>query len=117
MTVEEEALDKARAQISPSLGATTYTIDSEKIDSQSQGEFASFDQTFYRFPGVVPVSVFLLHSFFQGAPFMPGSQKTSENRAYYKSSRKDRNTDRLVTPIKDRLETTHADTPHLFPCP
>jgi len=48
----QEALDKARAQISPNLGATTYTLDSEKIDSQSQGEFASFDQTFYRFPGV-----------------------------------------------------------------
>jgi len=53
VTVEEKALDTARAQISPSLGATTYTLDSDKIDSQSQGEFASFDQTFYRFPGVV----------------------------------------------------------------
>jgi len=52
VTVEEKALDDARAQISPSLGATSYTLDSEKIDSQSQGEFASFDQTFYRFPGV-----------------------------------------------------------------
>ena len=53
VTVKEKALDNARAQISPSLGATTYTLDSDKIDSQSQGEFASFDQTFYRFPGVV----------------------------------------------------------------
>ena len=53
VTIEEKALDTARAQISPSLGATTYTLDSEKIDSQSQGEFASFNQTFYRFPGVV----------------------------------------------------------------
>ena len=52
VTVEEKALDNARAQISPSLGATVYTLDSEQIDSQSQGEFASFDQTFYRFPGV-----------------------------------------------------------------
>ena len=52
VTVQEKALDEARAQISPSLGATIYTLDSEKIDSQSQGEFASFDQTFYRFPGV-----------------------------------------------------------------
>ncbi len=50
--VEEKALDQARARISPSLGATTYTLDSEKIDTQSQGEFAPFDQTFYRFPGV-----------------------------------------------------------------
>jgi outer membrane receptor for ferrienterochelin and colicin len=48
----EETLDKARAGISPNLGATTYTLDQDKIDSQSQGEFGSFDQTFYRFPGV-----------------------------------------------------------------
>jgi len=53
VTVQEKALDSARARITPNLGATTYTLDSEKIDSQSQGEFASFDQTFYRFPGVV----------------------------------------------------------------
>lgn len=53
VTIEEKALDTARAQISPSLGATSYTLNSEQIDSQSQGEFASFDQTFYRFPGVV----------------------------------------------------------------
>jgi outer membrane receptor protein involved in Fe transport len=52
VTVEEKALDNARSQISPSLGATSYTLDSDKIDSQSQGEFAPFDQTFYRFPGV-----------------------------------------------------------------
>ena len=52
VTIEEKALDNARAQISPNLGATTYTLDSDQIDSQSQGEFASFDQTFYRFPGV-----------------------------------------------------------------
>ena len=52
VTVQEKALDNARARITPNLGATTYTLDSDKIDSQSQGEFASFDQTFYRFPGV-----------------------------------------------------------------
>lgn len=53
VVVEETALDNARAQISPTLGATTYTLDTDQIDSQSQGEFGSFDQTFYRFPGVV----------------------------------------------------------------
>lgn len=53
VTVVEKALDNARAQIAPNLGATSYTLDSDKIDSQSQGEFAPFDQTFYRFPGVV----------------------------------------------------------------
>ena len=52
VTVQEKALDNARAQISPNLGATSYTLDSDKIESQSQGEFAPFDQTFYRFPGV-----------------------------------------------------------------
>ena len=50
--VQEKALDNARAQIAPSLGATSYTLDADKIDAQSQGENASFDQTFYRFPGV-----------------------------------------------------------------
>jgi hypothetical protein len=52
VVVEEKALDEARARIAPSLGATTYTLDSDKIDTQSEGEFAPFDQTFYRFPGV-----------------------------------------------------------------
>ncbi len=52
VTIEEKALDTARARISPNLGATTYTLDSDKIDAQSQGEFGSFDETFYRFPGV-----------------------------------------------------------------
>ena len=46
VTIEEKALDTARARISPNLGATVYTLDSDKIDSQSQGEFGSFDQTF-----------------------------------------------------------------------
>lgn len=52
VTVEDTAPDNTRVQIAPNLGATTYTLDKERIDSQSQGEFGSFDQTFYRFPGV-----------------------------------------------------------------
>ncbi len=52
MTIQEKALEEARVEIAPNLGATGYTLDAEKIDSQSQGEFAPFDQTFYRFPGV-----------------------------------------------------------------
>src|ERR1022692_3065102 len=31
-------LDQARSQISPDLGATTYTVDKEQIESQSQGD-------------------------------------------------------------------------------
>ena len=52
VTVEDTAPDNTRVQIAPNLGATTYTLNKERIDSQSQGEFGSFDQTFYRFPGV-----------------------------------------------------------------
>ena len=48
----EKAMDDAREQITPPLGATVYTRDKEQIDSQSQGENASFDQTLYRLPGV-----------------------------------------------------------------
>jgi len=52
ITIIETVLDNARARISPNLGATSYTLNSDQIDSQSQGENAPFDQTFYRFPGV-----------------------------------------------------------------
>ena len=45
-------MDDAREQITPPLGATVYTRDKDQIDSQSQGENASFDQTLYRLPGV-----------------------------------------------------------------
>jgi outer membrane receptor protein involved in Fe transport len=50
--IEMQALDKARQEIAPELGATRYTLDAQKIDTQSQGQDAAFDQTFYRFPGV-----------------------------------------------------------------
>ena len=43
----EKAMDDAREQITPPLGATVYTRDKEQIDSQSQGENASFDQSLY----------------------------------------------------------------------
>jgi len=46
------ALHALREQIVPSLGAKEYTLNREQIASQSQGDNASFDQTFYRFPGV-----------------------------------------------------------------
>ena len=37
----------------PSLGATKRTLTAEQLDMQSQGDDAPFDQTLYRFPGVV----------------------------------------------------------------
>ncbi|MGD0089767.1 MAG: TonB-dependent receptor [Planctomycetota bacterium] len=51
--VVAKKLDVSREQIAPSLGATKYTLNSEHIDTQSQGDNASFDQTMLRFPGVV----------------------------------------------------------------
>ena len=53
IVVTSKALDLSREQIVPSLGATKYTLTSDQIDVQSQGENAAFDQTLYRFPGVV----------------------------------------------------------------
>jgi hypothetical protein len=45
--------DTVNEEIVPSLGATKRTMTSAQIDVQSQGDNASFDQTLYRFPGVV----------------------------------------------------------------
>lgn len=47
------AANASNEEIVPSLGATKRTLTSEQIDVQSQGDNASFDQTLYRFPGVV----------------------------------------------------------------
>src|ERR1700691_1585416 len=45
-------LDQARSQISPDLGATTYTHTAEQIESQSQGGNAPMNQVILRSPGV-----------------------------------------------------------------
>src|SRR5271156_329199 len=45
-------LNQARSQIVPSLGATAYTIGTNQIESQSQGDNASFNQLILRAPGV-----------------------------------------------------------------
>jgi outer membrane receptor for ferrienterochelin and colicin len=45
--------DSQSERIVPSLGATKRTMNREQIEDQSQGDNASFDQTLYRFPGVV----------------------------------------------------------------
>jgi len=47
------AADALNEEIVPSLGATKRTLTAEQIDMQSQGNNAPFDQTLYRFPGVV----------------------------------------------------------------
>ena len=46
-------LDAAREQIAPSLGAVTYTIGPNQIQSMGQGENASFQQVLLQAPGVV----------------------------------------------------------------
>jgi hypothetical protein len=46
-------LDAAREQIAPSLGAVTYTIGPNQIQSMGQGENAPFQQVLLQAPGVV----------------------------------------------------------------
>ena len=61
MVVQSEELDISREQIVPSLGATRYTVGPDRLDSQAQGENASFNQTILRFPGVAQDSFGQLH--------------------------------------------------------
>jgi len=61
VVVQSEALDVSREQIVPSLGATRYTVGPDRLDSQAQGENASFNQTILRFPGVAQDSFGQLH--------------------------------------------------------
>jgi hypothetical protein len=46
-------LDAQREQIAPSLGAVTYTIGPNQIQSMGQGENSSFQQVILQAPGVV----------------------------------------------------------------
>jgi hypothetical protein len=45
VVVTSQELDISREQIVPSLGATRYTVGPDRLDSQSQGESAPFNQT------------------------------------------------------------------------
>jgi len=54
-------LDEVRNEIVPSLGATSYSISRERLQSQSQGEDAPFNETVLRFPGVAQDSFGQLH--------------------------------------------------------
>ena len=46
-------LDQAREEIAPSLGAVTYAITSNQIQTMGQGEDASFQQVLLQAPGMV----------------------------------------------------------------
>src|SRR5213083_2708363 len=59
--VQSEELDISREQIVPSLGATRYTVGPDRLDSQSRGQDAPFNQTMLRFPGVAQDSFAQLH--------------------------------------------------------
>ena len=61
VVVTSQELDISREAIVPSLGATRYTIGPDRLDSQSQGEDAPFNQTLLRFPGVAQDSFGQLH--------------------------------------------------------
>src|SRR5437763_13717216 len=52
VVVQRQEVDITREQIVPSLGATRYTDGPERLDPQSQGEGAPFNQTMLRIPGV-----------------------------------------------------------------
>src|SRR5437868_7338002 len=61
VVVTSQELDISREQIVPSLGATRYTVGPDRLDSQSQGQDAPFNQTILRFPGVAQDSFGQLH--------------------------------------------------------
>src|SRR5438045_2863861 len=61
VVVQSQELDISREQIVPSLGATRYTVGPDRLDSQAQGENASFNQTILRFPGMAQDSFSQLH--------------------------------------------------------
>src|SRR6184192_1481255 len=61
VVVQSQEMDITREQIVPNLGATRYTIGPDRLDSQSQGEDAPFNQTVLRFPGVAQDSFGQLH--------------------------------------------------------
>src|SRR5947207_6595899 len=61
VVVTSQEMDITREAIVPSLGATRYTVGPDRIDSQSRGEDAPFNQTMLRFPGVAQDSFGQLH--------------------------------------------------------
>ncbi len=56
-----KALDLARGQIQPSLGATVYQLDRQAIETQTQGYDAPFNQVLLQAPGVAQDSFGQVH--------------------------------------------------------
>jgi outer membrane receptor protein involved in Fe transport len=56
-----KALDVARGQIQPSLGATVYQLNQQTIESQTQGYNAPFNQVLLQAPGVAQDSFGQIH--------------------------------------------------------
>jgi hypothetical protein len=56
-----KALDLARGQIQPSLGATVYQLKRETIETQTQGDNAPFNQVLLQAPGVAQDSFGQVH--------------------------------------------------------
>ena len=54
-------LNAVQNDIVPSLGATTYSIGTERLQTQSQGDNAPFNETILRMPGVAQDSFGQLH--------------------------------------------------------
>ncbi len=54
-------LDQDRNEIVPALGATSYSISSQRLETQSQGADAPFSETILRIPGVAQDSFGQLH--------------------------------------------------------
>ncbi len=49
-----QRLDHARAEITPPLGATTYTLDASRLHDQPGGENRSLSASLLQLPGVSP---------------------------------------------------------------
>ena len=56
-----KALDVARGQIQPSLGATVYQLNQQTIETQTQGDNAPFNQLLLQAPGVAQDSFGQVH--------------------------------------------------------
>ena len=54
-------LDQGRNEIVPALGATSYSISSQRLETQSRGADAPFNETVLRIPGVAQDSFGQLH--------------------------------------------------------
>ena len=61
VTVTSQRLDVARAEIQPSLGASTYTITNDTVESRPGGETMSLDRVLLQMPGVTEDGFGRLH--------------------------------------------------------